>query len=193
MATKNITVFFTNAGVPKTGLTPTISIWNITTSTLDVSAAAVTEISAGLMPGWYTYAFTSYNYDESYIFTVDGGAGMFTSVCDRYKYGGNESYEEDISYEVWEESSDSHGTISPRTTGGLLNLLTAVLTNRTKIDTAAATLTIYDSDCVTPLIVFDLKDSFGNPSVQEVCERVPVTSPYTDCEPPGPATPPALG
>ncbi|TFH11194.1 MAG: hypothetical protein E4H14_01180 [Candidatus Thorarchaeota archaeon] len=175
MATKNITVFFTDAGVPKTGLSPTINIWNLTTSTLDVSAAAVTEVSAGSMPGWYNYAFTSYNYDESYLFTIDGGAGMFISVCDRYKYGGNESYEEDISYEVWEEDNTTHTTTN--TTGQLLNIITAVLVNRTKIDTAAATLTVYDSDCVTPLIVFDLKDSFGNPSVVEVCERTPTTCP----------------
>jgi len=46
--------------------------------------------------------------------------------------------------------------------------------NRTKIDKIAKTLTIYDDDGVTPIKVFDLKDSTGAPSVQEVCERDPV-------------------
>lgn len=38
------------------------------------------------------------------------------------------------------------------------------------------TLTIYDDDCTTPLQTFYLKDSNGNLSITEVCERVP-----TDC------------
>ena len=103
----------------------------------------------------------------------------------------NSSFHDDIAFSNWEELSDDHGGINPRTTGGLLNLITAMLANRTKIDTAAATMTIYDSDCTTPLIVFDLKDSSGNPSVVEVCERLPTTSPYTDCTVPA-STPPDL-
>jgi hypothetical protein len=171
MATKVLTAHFTSSGVPATGLTPTISIWNLTTSTLDVSAAAMTEVSAGFMPGWYIYSFTIYNFDESYIFTIDGGVAL--TACDRYKVGGNESYEEDISFQVWEEDNTLH--TASNTTGALLNLIAAILSNRTRIDVASATLTVYDADCVTPLIVFDLKDSVGNPSVIEVCERIPTT------------------
>lgn len=173
MATKIISVFFTVTGVPTTGLTPTVNIWNLTSSTLDVSAAAMTEVSAAFMPGWYTYSFTSYNFDESYLFTIDGGPAL--TACERYKIGGNESFEEDISYQVWEEDNTLH--TAPNTTGATLNLIAAILSNRTRVDTAAATLTIYDADCVTPLIVFDLKDQVGNPSVIEVCERRPTTCP----------------
>jgi len=45
--------------------------------------------------------------------------------------------------------------------------------NRWKIDVAANTLTIYDDDGVTPLHVFNLKDSAGNPASTNVFERAP--------------------
>ena len=123
-------------------------------------------------------------------FTIDGGALL--NACERYKISGNESYVEDIAPAVWEETATNHvaaGTtglllsqinanvasilISEAAMTVLLNTLVKYERNRTKIDTNAATLTIYDDDCVTPLTVFDLRDFNGMPSVQEVCERVP--------------------
>jgi hypothetical protein len=47
------------------------------------------------------------------------------------------------------------------------------LTNRDKIDTTANTLTRYDDDGVTSLVVFDLKDADGNSSSDEVFEKDP--------------------
>lgn len=55
----------------------------------------------------------------------------------------------------------------------LINTLLKYERNRTKIDTAAATLTIFDNDGVTPLTVFALSDHLGNPSISEICERNP--------------------
>lgn len=186
MATKVITVNFTQNGVPVLGLTPTIDIWQVNPDVQVVTAGALVEIAQG----WYRYNFTSYDYSKSYIFTIDGGAIL--SACDRYKIGANESYEEDISYEVWEENSVSHTT--PGSTGLYLNQIKADTTtitisvatittivntllkfeqNRTRIDTVTSQLIIYDNDCVTPLYTFNLRDHLGNPSVQEVCERSP--------------------
>jgi stress response protein SCP2 len=56
----------------------------------------------------------------------------------------------------------------------LIELLLKYERNRTRIDVAQATLTIYDNDNVTPLTVFSLKDHMGNPSVAEVCERLAI-------------------
>ncbi len=168
MATKIITVFFTVNGVPQTGLTPTIDIWEVSPDSLVINDDPLVEIGQG----WYRYNYTSYDYVKSYVFTVDGGVAL--TACERYKVGGNESFVEDISYEVWEEPALDHTTLGANPTmGGYMNLIKAVLVNRTRIDVGTATLTVYDNDCITPLLVFDLKDSAGNPSVVEVCERTP--------------------
>lgn len=45
--------------------------------------------------------------------------------------------------------------------------------NRTKIDTAAKTLIVYDNDGTTPIQIFNLKDANGQPSTVESYERIP--------------------
>ncbi len=45
--------------------------------------------------------------------------------------------------------------------------------NRTRINKAAKTLTVYDDDGTTPLRVFNLLDGTSTPSVTEVLERMP--------------------
>ena len=193
MATKIIPAFFTVSGVPTTGLAPTITIWELSPDVIVIVAGALIEVGSG----WYRYNFTTYDYTKSYVFTVDGGASL--NGCERYKIGGYDSFVEDISFEVWEEPGASHLTLgttgfilnsiksdtttiimSVATLTTLVNTLTKFETNRTRIDPVAKTLTVYDLDCVTPLQVFELKDQFGNPSVVEVCERVPI-GPLTSC------------
>lgn len=56
----------------------------------------------------------------------------------------------------------------------LMQLVRKMDTNRTRIDVVQKTLTVYDDDDFTPLVVFALKDSTGAPSVEQVCERVPL-------------------
>ena len=191
MPNKILTANFTTSGVPTVGLTPTIDIFDLTLtpgggSTQVVFAGATTAIGKG----WYRYDFQTYLPTHSYLFTFDGGSLL--SSYERYQSGGNESYVEDISTQVWNTSaidytlSGSTGlalnqikadtssiAISETTLATLLNTLLKYERNRTKIDTNAATMTIFDDDCVTPLTVFNLRDFHGLPSVQEVCERVP--------------------
>lgn len=191
MANKIITVHFTNNGVPQSGLTPTIDLFelnptNPAINTHVVVAGATVEIGSG----WYRYDFATYNPAKSYVFSFDGGVTM--DACDRFKYGGNESYVEDIAPAVWEETATNHvnsGTtgmlltqidaktsqlqINDATMSALLNTLLKYERNRTKIDTVNAQMIIYDDDCVTPLTIFNLHDFNGMPSVQEVCERIP--------------------
>ncbi len=52
--------------------------------------------------------------------------------------------------------------------------------NRTVLDKAAFTLTIYDTDRVTPIRVFDLREFGVGPSISTITERLPVSgSPLT--------------
>lgn len=193
MPNKIITAFFTQAGAPKTGLTPTIDIWeldplNPLVNTLIINGGALVEIGGG----WYRYDFGTYNYDKDYAITVDGGAASGLSTAERYKFGSNESFQEDISHETWNATATDFigvgtmGLLQNQTAAdaasikidvtSALSLITTLLkyeTNRTKIDKIAKTLTVYDDDGITPLKVFDLKDSTGTPSVTEVCERDP--------------------
>lgn len=195
MARKIITVHFTTNGTPQIGLTPTIDVYelhptNPLLDTLLINDGVTTEIGNG----WYRYDFLNYDFTKNYVYSFDGGIGL--PACERYKIGGNESYVEDISSEVWEEQSTDHlnaGTtgflltqiksdttsimVSQGTITSLVNTLLKYERNRTKIDTVNATLTIYDDDCTTPLTVFNLRDHLGNPSIQEVCERSPTTCP----------------
>jgi len=191
MANKIITARFTQCGSPALGLTPTINIWeldpiNPLVYTQVVTNGPLTE----LFPGWYRYDFTTYDYAKNYIFTIDGGATLPPS--ERYQYGGNESYEEDIAFQVWEENLLAHLTINSAgltlsqikadTTTIIINevailaLLTYVrklLSNRNRIDQVANTLILYDDDAITPLLVFDLKDFGGLPSINPIAERDP--------------------
>ncbi len=57
----------------------------------------------------------------------------------------------------------------------LMDVVRKYNTNRTRIDPASKTLTVYDDDCVTPLRIFRLLDSTGAPNTEDVCERNPNT------------------
>jgi len=79
-----ITVFFTNAGSPATGLTPTASGW-LLTGISAFSAESMTEIGGG----FYYYDFDEYVEHLDYAFRADGGVALPT--LDRYKYGASNS------------------------------------------------------------------------------------------------------
>jgi len=81
MATYPIWAGFTELGVPRTGLTPTISIHRIDTGELVVSDAPLIEIGHGN----YIYNFTDFDDKIFYCWTVDGGIDL--SDVDRYRMG----------------------------------------------------------------------------------------------------------
>jgi len=193
-----ISSFFTNNGNPVTGLTPTIRIWEVTPTldTLVVTDAPMGEIG----DGFYKYDFVSYDPTKDYTFRSDGGVTL--PAVNRYLVGANNAASittqtlTEIGAQVWDTNANSH--LIPGSTGeklsqikadtttlvvstsainALVQLVLKYDTNRTKIDTVAKTLTVYDDDCVTPLEVFNLFDSNGVPSVTEVCERRPTTCP----------------
>lgn len=57
---------------------------------------------------------------------------------------------------------------------GDVALVMKIETGRWKIDTSTKQMTFYDTDGVTPLRTYDLKDAVGAASVTEIMERVPV-------------------
>jgi len=172
MATKIVTAKFYKCGIAQPGLVPSIDIWqldpgNPSLATHVVVSAAMTETP---VPGWYRYDFTTYDPSLTYVMTADGGPSL--PISDRYKDAANESYEEDIAFEVWEEPTGSH--LNPATTGFILTFIRKMLTNRNRIDDVTNTLTIYNDDKITPLIVFNLKDFSGTPSINPIAERTPI-------------------
>lgn len=192
MANKIISGRFTRCGQPATGLTPTINIWELHPTNPAIFTQVVTNGPlTELFLGWYRYDFTTYNFAKSYIFTIDGGITLCST--ERYQYGANESYEEDIAYEVWEENNLAHLNINTTglvlnqikadtttiilneiTISGLITYVRKLLSNRNRIDQVSNTLILYDDDKVTPLLVFDLKDFGGLPSINPIAERTPI-------------------
>lgn len=86
-STKNIIAFFTDNGTPKTGLSPQISIYEVTTSgTLIISSETMFEIGNG----GYAYNFLTYNELTDYYIVVDGGTTLLNPY-DRYGFGVNDS------------------------------------------------------------------------------------------------------
>lgn len=150
--------------------------------------------------GFYQFVFnTGLGYDPSkeYLVRVDGGPALATRI--RYQTGEITSLNvENISDGVWDEPRADHLDVG--STGEVVSLIKAdtadiidklyldadsvldvvqlllkMEAGRTRIDPTAKTLTVFDEDCTTPLRVFELLDSGGNPSITEVCERVPTT------------------
>ena len=72
MATIFLTAFFTEYGVPKTGLSPTVTAWDVSDASVDVNAQAMTEIAGG----WYKYSWASFDLTKDYVARADGGAGQ---------------------------------------------------------------------------------------------------------------------
>jgi len=77
----------------------------------------------------------------------------------------------EIADAVWDEARAGHVTIGSM--GYVMKILYAIETGRWKLDKDACTLTFYDEDAVTPLLVFDTLDESGDPDAESVYERSP--------------------
>lgn len=242
MAEIIITSYFANSGIPTTGLTPTIRIWEVnaldqnlvigeTQGTGDPGPAGggvvggtigtdglmlelfdgtTTDGSGGGAPtgsrdGFYKYVFSTVNgYDprKCYAFRVDGGVAQPTP--ERYQVGelnvtDNADALVDLIYdepaiehiasgtfgEMFNEISATTDTLvmNVNDVQALVELAIKYSANRTKIDATTKQMIIYDTDCVTPLRTFQLLDGMGDPSIDEMCERVPIASGTSDGQP----------
>ena len=81
--TLTITTFFTDKGVPKTGLSPTIDIFQDDGSQV-ATASAMTEIAGG----FYKFDFTANNDSKTYVMVADGGTALINR--DRFMSSSNE-------------------------------------------------------------------------------------------------------
>jgi len=86
----NILAFFTSNGVPITGLTPTIRIRDVADNSLVVTDAVMPEVGDGN----YKYDYTACDLHKDYAIRCDGGVVL--PINERYTFGGNENYIEDI-------------------------------------------------------------------------------------------------
>lgn len=77
-----INQFITNAGVPTTGLSTAITIYEEGNATPVITAQALTEYSNGL----YYYDFTTYNQRKRYVAYIDCDTGATLTGTDRYKF-----------------------------------------------------------------------------------------------------------
>lgn len=208
-----INSFFTSDGIPQSGLTPTVRIWEITNgaNTLIVgspngSGSTIDEQMAEIGDGFYKYEFLpiqGYDEQRNYLVRVDGGPTLSNS--ERYQVAKTAITDrpENIAAAVWDEEAIEHvnggsfgeqlnqikaTTLNLALTMNdmliLIDLLVKYETNRTRIDPIAKTLTIFDDDGTTSLRVFELMDSAGINSVDEVCERNPISA--TDGQPVNP-------
>ncbi len=197
-----INSFFTIGGVPYLGLTPSIRIWEVSGAGSSLVVGAPIQVTDPLMTevgdGFYKFEFTAaLGYDPTKAYSVRSDAGDHISPNERYSVGNvDEAIVPDVVAAfvngMWDEAAGSH--VSAGSMGLLQNqtgadaaqvridMLTAISlvqtllkyeANRTKIDKVAKTLTVYDNDGITPLKIFDLKDSTGAPSIVEVVERMP--------------------
>ena len=185
---------FTKAGQPASGLTPVITIREVSavSDEIVINGEPMSEVG----DGFYKYDFTSYSNTKNYFIISDGGGTL--PPGERYQVTSNQ---EDLSDEeienlataIWDESAIEHTNTG--TTGEMLNQIhansesiktdtTSILDmveiilkhqqNRTLIDKNAKTLTIFDDDGVTPHTVFSLKDEDGYPNIEKVFERQPI-------------------
>lgn len=90
MATITITTFFTENGSPKTGLSATIRIRNVSSTALVITDEAMTEVG----DGFYKYSFTSYDNTIDYVIRAEGGATL--SDTDRYVFSSSEQAKQTI-------------------------------------------------------------------------------------------------
>jgi len=163
MAQIEVNSLFTEDGVPKTGLSPTVRIWEVdgAVQTLVVGSpsgsgqntdGAMSEIFTSGSPatsdGFYTFLFTDligYDPTKKYLIRTDGTATLQNT--DRYQSGAIDPIEETIINGVWdEELSPDH--LNAGSAGLIVSQIKADTTNLF-LDIAAV------NDLVTLLLKYD--------------------------------------
>jgi len=163
MAQIEINSLFTTNGIPTSGLSPTIRIWEVAgavqtiivgfpTGTGQPTDGAMSEIfdtgSPPISDGFYTFLFTDtigYDATKKYLIRTDGGASLPDG--DRYQTGEIDPIEEAIINGVWDE------VLAPDhlDTGSAGLILSEV-----KADTTSLSLDVSDvNDLVTLLLKYD--------------------------------------
>lgn len=163
MAQIEINSLFTNQGIPTSGLSPTLRIWEVdgathtlivgfSTGTGQATDGAMSEIfdsgSPPVSDGFYTFLFTDtigYDPTKKYLIRTDGGASL--PDADRYQTGEIDPIEETIINGVWDE------VLAP---DHLATGSAGLILSEVKADTTSLSLNLNDvNDLVSLLLKFD--------------------------------------
>jgi hypothetical protein len=162
-----LTVFFTESSIPKTGLSPTVKIRDVSDNSVVVNGGALTEVG----DGWYKYDFTTFDDTKNYTILFDGGAALPNS--ERYAASGSTGLtQSNVASAVWDEDLSTHDTLG--TAGSYLSIIKQIETGRWKIENSV--MILYSEDGTTPLYRFRLYDRDHNSVSAESgapAERVP--------------------
>ena len=112
-----IAYFQRSNGVPYTGLSPTIRIWEVSPAgadTLVINGGAMVEVG----DGFYKYNFTSYDYTKTYATRMDAG-NVPQIGTGQYAVAINSSFYQDIVDGAWNEPIVDH--LDPGSTGEALD------------------------------------------------------------------------
>ena len=71
--------------------------------------------------------------------------------------------------QVFDELLNLH--VAPGSFGEFMNILSAIMLNRVRMDKLTKTLTVFQADNVTPLKTYSLYDLNGNPALLNASER----------------------
>jgi len=145
-----ITLQFTNRGTPATGLTPSISAWDLSNDTLQFSNT-MTETPGGI----YKYDFSGYDHNVDYSFLVDGGDGL--DEADRWQWGGNDLAQVTSELEIIAGLVQRNQRITNCTYGSNGELLSATLTIYPSAADAES-----ESDAITSFDLTATYDGNGN-------------------------------
>jgi len=142
--------FFTENGIPATGLSPTINIRDVSNGALVVTGGAMIEKGDGS----YAYDFVGYDDTKDYAIRSDS---VTLSGTNRYSYGSTGEYNEALN-----EIKSTVDNIDVRTL-----LVRKIQTNRLELaDGDVSNWVLYDDDSATPLLTFDVQDKNGDLIVQ---------------------------
>jgi len=170
-----IVTFFTDNGLPKTGLSPTLRIRNLSTGAI-INTVAMDEKG----DGFYTYDFTTYDPEIDYGFRADGGAVL--SDYDRYTFTTNDTgiiqssiadidiaQVNEIKDAILDELLVNHNTA--HTVGRALNYMRDFVSGNYIIDTVNHQFILYKEEDGLEYLRFNLFDAYDTPTSTGVFKR----------------------
>ena len=162
-----ITSFFTQNGIPKINLTPTINITRIS----DDMPVVVSGVMLELGGGSYKYDFTDYEITSNYFILCDGGPTL--SNYERYTDGtsgeyGNSLYSIDTTVSGIDVKVDSiESTVNDIDVRTIL--IRKIQTNKLQLsDGDTGNWILYNDNSTDVLLEFDITDKNGNAIIQPV-------------------------
>lgn len=144
-----ISAHFSENDEPKDGLSPLVRVRDFSNGSIVINNVTM----SGTGDGFYVYDFSTYDSSKDYGIICDS---VTLSGSDRYTYGTSDDYDLISTIEFTVTNIDVR-TI----------LIEKIQKNRLELtDGSSNNWVLYDSDDVTPLLVFSVTDKNGNAIVQ---------------------------